>query len=732
MESLVHAMLNNALASALLAILVAIVAWNSRKPALVHSLWLIVLLKLVTPPAILLPLPGIDKLLPPLVPPAHSLDDRVALSALLASSSPGTRENDADGPVAETRLEILPVDVANVPGARANSEERLVTTDRPVDTNQRFTAMLSWKWEHWLLIVFSSGALARWSLSLIRIARFQRLLRDLEPVTADWQSHANTLANQIGLRGSPGVYLVPGRLPPLIWALGGRPKILVPSALWSATEEDERMTLVLHELAHLKRHDHWVRWFEFVVGGLYWWNPVVWWTCSRLREAEEQCCDAWVVWAMPRRARTYAAALLTVLDFVSGVPTAPALASAMGGGRHVSCLKRRLLMIVSAKTPKGLSWAGWSAVVGLATLLLPLSPSWAQQADAGQRPNQPPRVTPLPANRAKSMVGVQRASRVTTREQDDRSQAKDREVAERFEGRVRDLIDKLAKEVGPVTDEIRKALESAVNEIHKSLEKEDLSADDVRKSLEKSHEDMRRAFERGGPVEKEVREAWARSRQELRDAWDRTRDDLRETVRDRTEPARQQQRATRDRAQADRGRDRDRATTTPDEGKIKEGEGQPGRNELESAQNEVQELRRQLTRATQRLQELQRRDRDSRRSQPPRREPSPRAEPAPSRNPGTPRAEPAPAAPPRSPGGPPAPAPFARPAPSRGGQAQPRVAPGGARREPQSGNDRRLRQLEDKMNQLLKELKELKDEQKKETKAPTGDVTQLASPITPF
>jgi hypothetical protein len=36
------------------------------------------------------------------------------------------------------------------------------------------------------------------------------------------------------------------------------------------------------------------------------------------------------------------------------------------------------------------------------------------------------------------------------------------------------------------------------------------------------------------------------------------------------------------------------------------------------------------------------------------------------------------------------------------------------------------------MNQLLKELKELKDEQKKETKAPTGDVTQLASPITPF
>jgi beta-lactamase regulating signal transducer with metallopeptidase domain len=730
MESLVHAMLNNALASALLAIVVAAVAWNCRKPAFVHSLWLIVLLKLVTPPAILLPVPGIERLLPHSSHLAHSLDDRLALSAVPAGSSTSFAEEEADGYVAEARSQTLPVHVGRaVLTVQADSDERLATAARSVDVNQGFTALLAWKWEHWLLMVFGAGAVARWSLSLVRIARFQRLLRDLKPVPADWQSHANTLAQQIGLGGSPSVYLVPGRVPPLIWALGGRPKILVPSALWAATEEDKRTTLVLHELAHLKRRDHWVRWFEFVVAGVYWWNPVVWWACSRLREAEEQCCDAWVVWAMPRRARTYAAALLTVLDFVSGVPTAPALASAMGGGRHVSCLKRRLLMIVGAKTPKGLSWAGRLAVLGLATLLLPLSPSWAQQSDVGQRPNDPPRAPALPANRAESMVEVQRASLVTTREQDDPTQNKDREVAERFEGRVRDLIDKLAKEVGPVAEEVRKALESAVDEIHKSLDKEDLSADDVRKSLEKSHEDMWRAFERGGPVDKEVREAWARSRQELRDAWERTRNDLREAMRDRADVARQQrERATRDRAQADRGRDR--ATPRPDDGSVKGGEGQPGRAELESAQNEVQELRRQLARATQRLQELQRRQRESHRNQPPRREASPRAEPNPSPNPGAARAEPAPA--PGSPSGPAAPAPLARPAPLRGGQAQPRVAPGGARRDQQSGSERRLRQLEDKMNQLLKELKDLKDEQKKETKAPTGDITQSASPVAPF
>ena len=51
--------------------------------------------------------------------------------------------------------------------------------------------------------------------------------------------------------------------------------------------------------------------------GLFWWHPVVWWARRELREAEEQCCDAWVVWALPGAGRTYATALLECLDFLS-------------------------------------------------------------------------------------------------------------------------------------------------------------------------------------------------------------------------------------------------------------------------------------------------------------------------------------------------------------------------------------------------------------------------------
>ena len=57
MEALVHAMLSNALVATVLALPPLVLARFGRSPALVHSLWLVVLLKLVTPPLVTIPLP---------------------------------------------------------------------------------------------------------------------------------------------------------------------------------------------------------------------------------------------------------------------------------------------------------------------------------------------------------------------------------------------------------------------------------------------------------------------------------------------------------------------------------------------------------------------------------------------------------------------------------------------------------------------------------------------------
>ena len=178
----------------------------------------------------------------------------------------------------------------------------------------------------------------------------------------------------MGLRRRTEVWLIPGRVAPMLWAAGGRPCILFPTELLGRVGVEQRDALLVHELAHLRRRDHWVRWLEFAAAGLYWWHPVLWFARRELREAEEHCCDAWVTATLPGAGKAYAAALLETLDFLSDAPPAvPLLASGVG---RVADLKRRLTMIMRGTTPKALGWRGGLTVLGLGALLLPLLPAW--------------------------------------------------------------------------------------------------------------------------------------------------------------------------------------------------------------------------------------------------------------------------------------------------------------------------------------------------------------------
>src|SRR5262249_39840269 len=158
-------------------------------------------------------------------------------------------------------------------------------------------------------------------------------------------------------------WLVPGVLSPMLWPIGRAPRLLFPAKLLDQLDGEQRTTLLVHELAHYRRRDHWVRLMEAVALGLYWWHPVAWWARHALREAEEECCDAWVVWALAGAHRAYATALLQTVAFFSRARCSlPAAASGIGQVRH---LRRRLTMIMQRKTPRSLSRAGLLAVLGL-------------------------------------------------------------------------------------------------------------------------------------------------------------------------------------------------------------------------------------------------------------------------------------------------------------------------------------------------------------------------------
>ncbi len=190
---------------------------------------------------------------------------------------------------------------------------------------------------------------------------------------------AGEIARKLDLKGSPPVWFVRGTMAPALWALGHRARLLVPEALWARLAEDQRATLLAHELAHLRRRDHWIRPLELFVSSLYWWLPVHWWVRQFLHEAEEQCCDAWVVWTMPGSKRAYARTLLAAIDFLAEArPPLPLAASGFG---TVATLKGRLSQIMRGGRPRRLSATGEASVAAAALMVVPLA--WRQELDLG-------------------------------------------------------------------------------------------------------------------------------------------------------------------------------------------------------------------------------------------------------------------------------------------------------------------------------------------------------------
>ena len=133
----------------------------------------------------------------------------------------------------------------------------------------------------------------------------------------------------------------------MLWCLG-RPKLLLPCHLIKSLEASRWRGILAHELAHLRRGDHWVGRLELAAGLVWWWNPLYWLARRRLDAEAELACDAWVVWALPDDRLTYAEVLFQICsEFSLAGSPAPALGVA-GSGRF---FERRLTMILRDRRP---------------------------------------------------------------------------------------------------------------------------------------------------------------------------------------------------------------------------------------------------------------------------------------------------------------------------------------------------------------------------------------------
>jgi beta-lactamase regulating signal transducer with metallopeptidase domain len=312
--TVVHAMLSNAAIAALLALIALAVGYICRSPAVRHAVWVIVLLKLVTPPLFDIP------------------------------------------------LTVLPASWAEIPEQTAIaqvSQPSPAATYTSLAPGQATIPPIVWWKRHWLTAT-TEWAIAVWVVGAVgwfvwqgrRIARFRRRVVSAEAASPEVVEAARRIASALGITCSPEVKLATGIGSPMLWGWGRGVVVLFPRELLARLSPEARDTLLAHELAHYLRRDHWVRILEFFATGLYWWHPAVWLARRGIEIAEEECCDAWVVAGLEASPRRYAEALLATVDFEAELRRPCLPPGACAANRSARLLHRRLVGLIDAQPPR--------------------------------------------------------------------------------------------------------------------------------------------------------------------------------------------------------------------------------------------------------------------------------------------------------------------------------------------------------------------------------------------
>lgn len=336
MDALFQTGLSNACFTLALAIVAMVVSTKANRPHLTHMLWLLVFVKLVTPPIVNIPVP--------------------------LFSEPGTNLTWLAGAgIAATQSSIGEADLASLLWSQARA---IWTQAKP-----------------WLAAIWMLGSVFALGWSLLRIFRFNRLLRvNSLPASDDVQRIATKLAGRLKLKTLPEVRITTARLSPMVWWIGGKVRVVMPQTMLDEMATEKWRWVLAHELAHVRRRDYLIRWLEWLARVCFWWNPVVWWAQRNLRAAEEICCDALVVRSLNAEPDTYAVSLLTAIESLAcRVALPPAMASEINSGRY---LERRFKMIVAGTS--NLKPSRWlqACVLLCAVLVLPLGLVYARNGNA--------------------------------------------------------------------------------------------------------------------------------------------------------------------------------------------------------------------------------------------------------------------------------------------------------------------------------------------------------------
>ncbi|MRG45585.1 M48 family metalloprotease [Chitinophaga sp. SYP-B3965] len=221
-----------------------------------------------------------------------------------------------------------------------------------------------------------------------------------------WDEHLLKLAVSMGVTRKVQLFISQHlQVPVMIGFL--KPVILLPAAMVSNLSPEQLETILLHELAHIKRNDYLLNIFQSIVETILFFNPFVWWISKNIRLEREHCCDDLVI-AGTVQPLHYAKALVALEEYRL---TANPMAMAAADDKHH--LLHRIKRIMEMKT-KNLNYS--QRVLALLIIVVGLvSIAWLNPGNRSEKkekkstfigmasdtiPVPPPTPAPLPAVKA--------------------------------------------------------------------------------------------------------------------------------------------------------------------------------------------------------------------------------------------------------------------------------------------------------------------------------------------
>jgi beta-lactamase regulating signal transducer with metallopeptidase domain len=227
----------------------------------------------------------------------------------------------------------------------------------------------------WCAFVWIVGVTIFFARLIQGLALAQKLrVWGISPVPIDWQIRFEELIKRLDIAHQ--VKLLSSSVVPVPSVIGWvKPVVLVPIACFSGMSASQLEAVLIHELAHVRRHDYLVNVLQSVAETLLFYHPAVWWISDQIRIERENCCDDLAVQACGS-AHTYVSALAKLEEQRQLQPTLAAT------GSDVLHRARRLLS--GGKTQA----AGPTPLFSIAVVLLVLSATvftFAQSASFGEK-----------------------------------------------------------------------------------------------------------------------------------------------------------------------------------------------------------------------------------------------------------------------------------------------------------------------------------------------------------